>query len=246
MKENIIQQVIDSDSIEMLYGVLQSIPIQQIEEIITKVDNILKHQLINEAKIIHNNMQSYYTRDNVTIISKEFATIQKCLKRVLYNELPLHEKMFVFLLDFFQEYNPQEKIYESLVKLESVQKNMRIYIDVLTNNSHKFMKYVEKYHNWVSALTRFVPTICVTYGIEYENVSYGLSKKTIHASELLISNKQLEQSLGMQIQNQNIMINDILHITSISNVLLKNIVSTKQFFEKEYVGGIKIFKKYNK
>jgi hypothetical protein len=246
MAKNIIQQVIDSDSIEMLYGVLQSIPIQQIEEIIETTDTALKNQLMKQANNIHMSMQSYHNMGSINAISKEFANIEKHLKDIVYEELPMYEKFFQSIVRFFSEHSSEQKLKESIVRIQNLQREIEIYNMVLTKNSEEFLKYVQIYQNWVGALSLFVPKICDIYGTEYTELSYILSKTIVNASEFLLTQKQLEQALALQIQNNAIVITDILHTISISTCLSQNVISVQKFFKEEYIGSIKILHKYTK
>ncbi len=246
MSSNIIQQVIDSDSIEMLCGVLKSIPIQQIEEIIKTTDTSLKNQLMKQANSIHMSMQSYHNMGSIDAISKEFASIEKHLKHIIYQELPIYERFLQSIIGFFSVSSSEEKLKESIVRIQNLQQGIVVYNIVLKKISEDFLKYVQIYHNWVGALSVFVPKICDIYGTEYTELSYMLSKTIVNDSEFLLTQKQLEQTLSLQIQNNAIIITDILHTISISKCLSQNVISTKRFFEEEYMGSIKILHKYTK
>lgn len=246
MSKNIIQQLIDGASIEELCGVFDTIPIQHLEQTIRSADVILKDQLVQQSHIVHMSMQSHHNMGSVNTIKQEFEEIEKHLQSIVYHNLPLHKRFFLSCINFFVEYSPADELDVCIQKIQQSQQEISTYTTVLTLHSKDFLKYLALYDRWVIALSAFVPNLYEQHEKEQEEVSYTLSKLVVHTSEVLMTQKQLEQTITLQLQSNTVLITDILHIIGVSRSLMQNTISAQQFFQQEYVGSMKTIKKYKK
>jgi len=231
MSKNIVQQLVDSASIEDLYGIFENIPIQYLEQTIRSADVILKDLLVQQSHIVHMSMQSHHNMGSVNVIRQEFKEIGKHLQSIVYHDLPLHKKFFLSCINFFADYSPADELDACIQKIQQAQQEISTYTTALTIHSKEFLKYTALYDR------------C---GKGQEELSYTLSKLIAHASEVLVTQKQLEQTIALQLQSNTIIITDILHIIGVSRNLMQNTISAQQFFQQEYVGSMSIIKKYKK
>lgn len=242
--KEIIQHIIDGISIEELCGTIDTIPLQDIDETIRTIDQELKHQLIYHATLIHDSMRSHHNMGSMSTITTEFVLIEKYLKYLVYDKLSVYERLYLSIIRFFVDTEQDEELNNCIRTIQGKQQEIVTYNTILILKSKRFFTHLEAYQNWTSALTQSVPRLIEKYGPENANLMYSISKLVLHAAEFLTAQRQLESTIKLQIQNNHVVITDILHIVTVSQSLAKNTISAQQFFEQEYVGSVKILKKY--
>lgn len=245
MSKSIIKQLLARESSEELYDIIDNIPLQQIEDTITETDFELKNLLSQYSEVVHQSMQSHHNIGSVDSIRKQFVVIEGYLRRIVYKQLPIYERFFLSIVEFFVDNSQNEELENCIKKIQISQREILVYNTMLMLKSKDFLKYLSIYQNWVTALSKFVPNIIDKYGIEQVELSYALSKTIMRASEFLLTNRQLESTITLQMQNNQVVLTDMMHIVAVSKSLIQNTISAKQFFEQEYVGSIKIIKRYN-
>lgn len=242
--KKIIQHIIDGVSIEELCGTIDTIPLQDIDETIRTIDQELKNQLIDHATLIHDSMRSHHNMGSMSTITAEFVLIEKYLKYIVYDKLSVYERLYLSIIRFFVDTAQDEELHNSILTIQKKQEEIVTYNNILLLKSKRFYSSLEAYQTWTSTLTQSVPRLIEKYGPEHTNLMYSISKLVMYAAEILTTHRQLESTIKLQIQNNYVVITDILHIVTVSQSLAQNALSTQQFFEQEYVGSVKILKKY--
>lgn len=244
MQNTIIQQLLDGVPIDALNESIEAIPTQHIVDTITTIDVEFKKHLVQYADIVHVSMQSHYTMGTIATISKEFTHIKKYLTCIVREHLPLHQRVYISFVEFFTDTNQGTEIEHCIKHIEKSQQELLNYTQLLIFKAKDFLKYLEAYQQWLTLLTRFVPHITENYGTKYTELSYLLSKITLQASEFLMTQRQLESTIKLQIQNNQSVMTDTLHVLSVSQSLIHNTISAQQFFKQEYIKSITTLKKY--
>lgn len=244
MTNTIIQKILDGISIDELYGMIDEIPLQHIETTIRKIDTEFKEQLMSHSTLVHMSMESYHRMGSIECISQQFGIIKKNLTCVVGSQLPFYQRWYLSFVRFFTDPAPYEKLEQSITTLQECQHVVLVYTNMLALKFKDFSKYLEAYHQWITALTQFVPKIADRYGENTFQLSYSLSQVIANASEFLATQQQLESTITLQIQNNRTIMTDILQVTMVTKSLIQNTISAQHFFEQEYVGSVKILKKY--
>lgn len=244
MANKIIQQLLDGMSIDELWGSIENIPLQQLQDTIETTDNEFKKSLSTYANVVHTSMQSHHSMGSVDSIRKQFITIETCLLRKVANSLPFYQQLYISFIKFFIEDSQDEKWERCLQTIQKSQQEIFMYNNLLALKSKDFLKYIEAYQSWVTVLTQFVPKIIERHEVNTTEMAYSLSRRTIQSSEFLVAQQQLVSTIRLQLQNNQMLMTDIFHIVTVSKSLLQNTISAQQFFEQEYVGSINILKRY--
>ena len=245
MTKTIIQQIIDGISIDELYGMIDEIPLQQIETTIRKTDTAFKELVMNHSTLAHMSMESYHRMGSIERISQQFGIIKKNLSYMVYSQLPFYQRWYLSFVRFFTDPTPYEELEQSIIEVKECQHVILIYTNMLALKFKDFSRYLEAYHQWITALTQFVPKITDRYGESTFQLSYSLSQLIVNTSEFLATQQQLESMITLQIQNNRTIMIDILQVMMVTKSLIQNTISAQHFFEQEYVGSVKILKRYS-
>jgi hypothetical protein len=181
---------------------------------------------------------------SIELISHQFGIIRKNLTRMVCHQLPLYQRWYLSFLRFFSDPIPYEELQQSITTLQECQHDVLIYTNMLAFKFKDFSRCLEAYRQWITALTQFVPNISDRYGESTFQLSYSLSQLIANASEFLATQQQLESTITLQIQNNRMIMTDILQVTMVTKSLIQNTISAQHFFDQEYLGSVKILKKY--
>lgn len=244
MSKSIIQQLQNGVPLEELYRMFDKIPLQDLEETIRSTDLILKEQVSHHSQLLHTNMQSHHNMGSINTIKKSFNDIEKYLKYIVRNNLSVYHRFVIAFTEFFGEYISQEQLDESMTNIQRAKHEIFVYNTVLVQNTTTFFKYLDMYNKWVKVLNTYIPILSRKHGDSHAALFLSLSRFVMQASEFLTTQQQLKLTVELQMQNNQIIVNDISHVVSVSQNLIKNIMSARLFFKQEYIGSIKIIEKY--
>lgn len=244
MYKKIIKDIKDGVPIDDVYLLLKNIPSSDIENIVRNIDQELKDLLYQQSKNIHESMESYHNTGNATKIREQFKIIGDYLEEMVYSKLPIQKKLYLSILRFFIEPNTKEDIEKNVKTIEICRNVLSTYNIVLGVKSLSFINLISCYQNWIIMLKRLISEFFDNTDSKSLEIKYSTQKILMNASEFLSTQRQLESTIKLQIQNNELVINETLHIVTVSQSVIQNILSIENFFNQEYVGSMKIIKKY--
>ncbi len=244
MTNIIIQKLQNRSSPEELYRTFDLMSLRQLEETIRLTDLILRDQLSHHSQLLHKSMQSYHNMGSVSTIRQSFGVIEKYLSYIVKKHLPAHKRFFIALTEFFCDYISREKLEESVKNINRAYREISIYKASQIMNVKAFLEHLETYNLWVKTLSAYIPLLHEKHKGPDTALFILIPRLTLQASEYLTTQQQLKRTVELQMQNNQVIINDVLYILTISQGLIQNSISARQFFEQEYIGSIKIISKF--